>query len=659
MLLLLSYCSCGQLDNSHTDTNKSTSGENQDATAATNNSNTANGSNSSNDSNNDESNSESNESNENNENNECITIGGATPYKIIYETGYSSKANILFEYLKKFDKDSDYTISSDLEHSEEACEILIGLTNREESSQAKSMLSTYLDFSVYISNNKIAIYANNANRLENAIDWFVNTLQLNDDGIAYTTATSYLDIYDDYTYPNLKIANKSINQFSIVIPHDATKLEKNTAISISNWIAENSGYMPTILLDTTTAKPYEIIIGNANRDECSDYTVDNNDKIIYSATLKNGKLLLYANDSSNYNLAIKAFTDGVKQSGGILSALNVKLLDNQENNDDSDDSDNNNDESTENEGNNENSGSNEGGDSNITEPSTPTPDTTPKKAIFIGNSFIYWGGCVTFLKNDDSNESIRQAGGDKGYFNEICKANGLNIDVYNYTYGGKNLNWIYENKLKSKSKAFLDSFDYVFISEAGQNESSFKNTVKKVAALFTNAEEIVYLAHEYTFSTNATNIINALDDLARDGFKIVAWGALVNDVYNGIVTVPNATLTYNKNTFIKNASGSEKMSSNAAVISLSGYGDSLHPNPLSGYITAQMCFSVITGISAIGQKYDFCWDKTIAPQYDLQNFLTYQYGKNQTSNFIEVFNSSADMLGLQTLMDEYIKKYNS
>ena len=176
--------------------------------------------------------------------------------------------------------------------------------------------------------------------------------------------------------------------------------------------------------------------------------------------------------------------------------------------------------------------------------------------------------------------------------------------------------------------------------------------------MFTNADEIVYLAHEYTFSTNATNIINSLDDLASDGFKIVAWGALVNDVYNGRVKVPNATLTYNKNTFIKNASTSEKMSSNAAVISLSGYGDSFHPNPLSGYITAQMCFSVITGISAIGQKYDFCWDKTIAPQYDLQNFLTYQYGKKQTSNFIEVFNSSADMLGLQTLMDEYIAKYN-
>jgi hypothetical protein len=208
------------------------------------------------------------------------------------------------------------------------------------------------------------------------------------------------------------------------------------------------------------------------------------------------------------------------------------------------------------------------------------------------------------------------------------------------------------------ASSFLDSFDYVFISEAGENQASFKSTINKVAALFKNAEEIVYLAHEYTFSTEANYIINSLPELAKDGIKIVAWGELVNDVYNGKIKVPNATLKYNKNTFIKNASSSEKMDPNAAVISISGYGDSHHQNPLSGYITAQMCFSAITGISAVGQKYDFCWDKTIAPQYDLQNFLTYQYGKRQTSNFIDVFHSSSDMLGLQSLMDQYMAKYN-
>ena len=307
----------------------------------------------------------------------------------------------------------------------------------------------------------------------------------------------------------------------------------------------------------------------------------------------------------------------------------------------------------------QNKGDGNESDENGTNNTPPSPPSTePKKAIFIGNSFIYWGGCVTFITNDDSNDALRLAGGDKGYFNEICKANNMSVDVYNYTFGGKNLNWIYENKLNKLSKSFLDDMDYVFISEAGENSSSFKTSFKRVAGLFPNAEEIVYLAHAYTYSTNATNIINALPELAQDGVKIVAWGELVTDVYNGNVRVPNSKLRYNKNTFIKNMTSSEVMDDRAAVTSLSGKGDSYHQNPLSGYVTAQMCFSVITGISAVGQKYDFCWDKTIAPQYDLENFLTYQYGKNQTSNFIEVFNSPDDMLGLQTLMDEYLKKYN-
>ena len=287
-----------------------------------------------------------------------------------------------------------------------------------------------------------------------------------------------------------------------------------------------------------------------------------------------------------------------------------------------------------------------------------TPAGEAKKAIFVGNSFIYWGGCVTFVTNDEANDPLRLEGGDKGYFNEICKANGLNIDVYNYTYGGKNLNWIYENKLKNLPQSFLDDIDYVFISEAGENSSSFKDSFYKVADLFKNAEEVAYLVHAYTYSSNATHIINALPELADTGVLIVNWGELVTDIYSGEVAVPGATQTYTKNTFIKNMASSEMMDENAAVTSISGKGDNYHQNPLSGYITAQMCFSAITYELAEGQRYDFCWDKTIAPQYDLENFLTYQYGKNQTSNFIEVFNSPSDMLGLQILMDQYFEKYN-
>ena len=100
------------------------------------------------------------------------------------------------------------------------------------------------------------------------------------------------------------------------------------------------------------------------------------------------------------------------------------------------------------------------------------------------------------------------------------------------------------------------------------------------------------------------------------------------------------------------------MPANAAVTTLNNQGDSHHQNPLAGYITAQMCFSAITGSLCEGQKYDFCWDKSIAPQYDLDNFLECQYNNGQTSNFIEIFNSPTDMLGIQKLMDSYMTLHN-
>ena len=542
-----------------------------------------------------------------------LLIGGDKPYKIIYGSGYSEQATTLLNTLKRFDKSSAYTASADSAAADDGSpEILLGLTNREASANAKKAIATYLDYSISVSGNKIVIFANTADRLDAAIKQFYSSLIYSNGKLAYKTA-DFVGTYKNYTYSSLKIADAPINNFSIVISSSAAQKEKDAAAALAEWIGINTGYSIPTVTDTSAATANEIIIGKTTRSECSNYTTDFINTTYHSATIKAQKLLLFAGANGNYTNAIAAFTDAVKSNSGSLKTLSV---------------------------------------------TKQVSDVSGKKAIFIGNSFVYWGGCVTHISNDASNESIRAAGGDKGYFNEICKANGIDMNVYNYTYGGKNLSYIYSNKLQSLLSSFRNDIDYVFISEAGENTSNIVSIVNNIVSLFPNAEEIVYIAHENNFSSNHTNIINALPTFKSKGYKVVAWGELVKDVYKGTVSVPGATKQYNKNTFVKNASNSEKMNTNAAVISISGYGDSFHQNPLSGYITAQMCFSAITGASSIGQKYDFCWDKTIHKQYDLENFLQYQYGSGQTSNFIEVFKSSADMLGLQKLMDQYMEKYN-
>lgn len=541
-----------------------------------------------------------------------VALGGENAFRVVYAEGYEEAAQALLDYLKMFDKNTSYAICADSEADNGESEILVGPTNRKASADAKATLSTYLDYSIYLSGNKLALYANTPARASAAVEYIATVLKYDDNGLlCYPTGETYINSYKRYTFPDVRIAGISAKEFTIVLPSSATDQEKAAAEEFAVWIGEKAGFILPIVDDSAEATEKEIIIGDANRPECSFY----DDKELYTSAIisSNGKLLFYASEKGNYSTAIADFTSISSKNSGAVQALNV-----------------------------------------VREASA----FSGKKAIFIGNSFIYWGGCVTYLSNDTSNDAIRLQGGDKGYFDAVCDANGIDIDVYNYTFGGKNLKWIYENKLNSLSDEFLDSISYVFISEAGENNSNIKSIVDNISKLFKNADEVVYLVHENTVSSNASHILNAIPEFSKNGIKVVNWGELVYDVYKGKVSVEGATQQYNENTFIKNASGSEKMNPNAAVISISGYGDDFHQNPLAGYITAQMCFSTITGISAVGQRYDFCWDKTIAPQYDLENFLMYQYGAGQTSNFIDVFNSAADMRGLQILMDQYINKYN-
>lgn len=547
----------------------------------------------------------------------AVLLSGDTRYRIVYPNDADpSTAKRVYNKLKALDKnavkDDYYLLTTDETPEDDTPEILVGLTNRTASTDAVNALETYLDYSITVQENKIVIAANTEDRLSDAVKYFIGEFEKAEDGsVYYPTSTLYVNTYDKYAYPALKIGGADISGFSIIIPASATELEKTAANELKLWIAEQTGKLLPVKPDSEAATANEIIIGKANRDECSVYTEEYQNNTFYSATLSGAKLLLFAKQNLSYTSVISALKAEVEKLKGDLSALNVK---------------------------------------------NSSETMSNKKAIFIGNSFIYWGGCVTFITNDEANDAIRAQGGDKGYFNEVCKANGVNIDVYNYTYGGQSLSWVYNNKLKNLDKTFLDSIDYVFISEAGGADENFLTTVNSIISLFPNAEQTAYLCHEFAYRTDDTKAIDNLPALAEKGVKIIAWGELVCDVYNGKVEVPGATLEYNRNSFVKHSTGT--MPENAAVTSLSGNGDSHHQNPLAGYITAQMCFSAISGVACEGQTYSFCSDKTIAPQYDLQNFLECQYNNGQTSNFIEIFNSPADMLGLQKLMDSYLAKYN-
>lgn len=265
-----------------------------------------------------------------------------------------------------------------------------------------------------------------------------------------------------------------------------------------------------------------------------------------------------------------------------------------------------------------------------------------KKILFIGNSFVYYGGAV---------EHGSQKKADKGWFYQICKYNGDNVTVIDATYGSHHLYDYTSSGCKSGSchngkdllsGLDLKSFDYVFISESGNNNSNFVKDVKNVKKRFPSSTKFFYLSHSYTYIKNHTKIINKLSEIKSLGIGIIEWGKLVDEVIDGKSKVSGATVSYNKKTFIKNK------------------GDTYHPNPLAGYITAQMAYCALTGKTAVGQLPDV---------YDIGNTLKYgksavgysayiskHYSSSSSSNFKQVLKSQADMKGLQKLMDKYLAK---
>ena len=321
-----------------------------------------------------------------------------------------------------------------------------------------------------------------------------------------------------------------------------------------------------------------------------------------------------------------------------------------------------------------------------------------KKVLFVGCSFTFYGGTVApYGGGNYQDVSVAERDNDLGLFYQLCKANGAEVDVTDWTFGGHNLSQILDKtscggkcggNSNNHSEDLTDTllaekqYDYVILNEiwqSGYPEEICAN-ITRYMQRFRDANpntKFYYILHDGVYINGypdawleSVELIKNAEDEDGQPFNatLLDWGTLVLDVANGDVTVPGATQNYNVNTFMvcKN-------------------GDRHHPNILTGYLYALMTYCAITGETAVGQPYDFCYksfnesgvatgypilneNSKYSDMFEIQKFISSNYTlqddpntediDESDTNFDEVLNSPVDMAGLQQLVDRYLSNGN-
>ena len=277
-----------------------------------------------------------------------------------------------------------------------------------------------------------------------------------------------------------------------------------------------------------------------------------------------------------------------------------------------------------------------------------------KRILFIGNSYTYWGSVVINKPVTVSDQAERSH--DHGLFYQLCKENGIDVDVTNWVFAGHDLTDMTGEKCLCDAMECVGTnhisylkdrvFDYVCIQPFFESEytgdivSHLTPTMEMFRAANPEVKFLLLVPHATYFRNFKWK--GELQAAADAGITVVNWGGMLDDIVNKRVEVPGATQQYFFGSF---------------VISKSE-GDGHHQNLLAGYLTAMMTYCAITGDSAVGQPYAFADDPSIHPNFDMDNFKATNYTHEPFTNFVDIYRSEADMLGLQQLADQYLAKYN-
>lgn len=278
------------------------------------------------------------------------------------------------------------------------------------------------------------------------------------------------------------------------------------------------------------------------------------------------------------------------------------------------------------------------------------------KIIFIGNSMLFYGGIV---------QNGNQCHPDSGMMYRSLCVDGIDAEVYDCTYGGHHLKDFTEKGCVWSERhgdpegpqkpsggcagcgtdlldsLDLASFDYVFISEAGNNYESFHDDAVAVFRRFRSVNPKVrcfYVNHIYSVYKDHQNVLSSLRRLHdEDSVTIVNCGQLAYDIYTGAVKVPGGHIEYEDRYTFTNHTDK----------------DTFHPNPLMGWIMTQMCRYALTGKApldaSVAKECNYAGGSVSFGDY-YEKFYTHP----AAVPFTEVMDDRSEMCGIAAILPKYL-----
>lgn len=248
--------------------------------------------------------------------------GDEAVYRVVRADGDSEITTLASKVFTQYKKSMNTKPKNvlDSEDGTDVYEILVGTTNRAESSQAMEYLigtgaGRYEDYIICTIGKKIVINAVTKAGLESAVDYFTANF-LKADGVAggilYIGATAG-------DFKDIPINGVNIGRFKMIIDGTSRSyLIQTEAEKISALIKSTTGFLVELENDLdTTESEYEIIIGNANREGTPAQSSFNPDD--YEIRISGKKVYLVGGSTYAVQVAVTEFAK-MLEKGSVTDA---------------------------------------------------------------------------------------------------------------------------------------------------------------------------------------------------------------------------------------------------------------------------------------------------------------------------------------------------